>query len=144
MLLPEIPWHLVIAGNGPLLTSLKKRCKENNITDKVTFMTNATDDQLAKEYSTASIFVLPSIEKCGTEGFGMVLLEAMAFYIPIIAAKTGGIPEVLDNGECGILVQAKSSIALRDAITKLHANPSLRHALAARAHERLVMHYVWK
>ena len=79
------------------------------------------------------IFVLPSI----WEGFGLVLLEAMAACKPIVATEVSAIPEIVINGETGFLVTQKESTALADAITKLIESRELRKQLGLAGRERL-------
>jgi glycosyltransferase involved in cell wall biosynthesis len=73
-----------------------------------------------------------------------VLLEAMAYHIPVIASACGGIPEVLDNGNAGILVEPGNSNALAGAIETLAQDQDHAEQLAARAYSRLLEHYVWR
>ena len=72
------------------------------------------------------VFVLPSIK----EGFPWVILEAMAAEIPIIATKVGAIPEIIQDGKNGILIEPKNPQQIVDAITKLLNNEHLRKGLA--------------
>ena len=71
------------------------------------------------------IFILPSI----LEGFGIVLLEAMAMGIPVVATNVHGIKEVVINGESGILVPPKSADAIADAIFNIIERPELSKKL---------------
>jgi phosphatidylinositol alpha-1,6-mannosyltransferase len=145
LLLPaNIKWHLVICGNGPLLKYLVDYCKEKNIKDLVEIKTSLSDDELELEYKKASFFIFPSIYcKNGVEGFGIALLEAMANNLPIIATNAGGIPEVLDNGNCGILVPSNNPQAIKDAIIKLSEDKELKQKLIKNAIERLLKYFVW-
>jgi glycosyltransferase involved in cell wall biosynthesis len=78
------------------------------------------------------LFVLPS----RWEGFGLVLLEAMAQSCPIVATRVGGIPEVVADGETGLLVPPGDVGALASAIGKLIDDPSRRRALGRAGHAR--------
>ena len=71
------------------------------------------------------IFVLPSI----LEGFGIVLLEAMAAGIPVVATNVNGIKEVVINMHSGLLVPSKDPEAIADAVIRLIDNPELRKSL---------------
>jgi glycosyltransferase involved in cell wall biosynthesis len=137
-------WYLVIAGNGPLLSSLTRKCIDLGIADRVTFKTGLLDKELEQEYQRASIFVLPTVPVNGTEGFGIVLLEAMAHRLPIIASNIGGVAEVLDKGSCGVLVEPGDAKRLCDAIRRVADDASLREALTSSALERLRKNYVWQ
>ncbi|MDY6854428.1 MAG: glycosyltransferase family 4 protein [Thermodesulfobacteriota bacterium] len=78
--------------------------------------------QLSYFYKQADIFILPSL----SEGFGIVLLEAMSFGLPIIATRAGAIPELVRDGENGLLVPSQNPQALADAIESLLQSPNLR------------------
>ena len=71
-------------------------------------------DNMAEFYSMADVFVLPSV----AEGLPRTLIEAMAAGVLCIATSTGGIPEILDNGSCGLLVPTKDTNAIADAMLK--------------------------
>jgi glycosyltransferase involved in cell wall biosynthesis len=95
-------------------------------------------------YHKADIFVFPSLNlPDAIEGFGIVLLEAMAFNIPIIASHAGGIPEVVTS-ECAILVPPGNVTALGDAIKELYYKPYYRKQLSEKAFERVRDHFSWK
>jgi glycosyltransferase involved in cell wall biosynthesis len=80
---------LVINGYGPLELQLRRKIRSLKLESKVILLTDGADAK--KVYSGFDLFVLPSL----TEGFGLVLLEAMSANLPIIASKAGAIPEVL-------------------------------------------------
>jgi phosphatidylinositol alpha-1,6-mannosyltransferase len=140
----ERAWSLVIAGNGPLRDRLMRQCKTAGIGSRVRFETGLTDKELSREYRAASLFVLPSVPVHGTEGFVIVLLEAMAARLPIVASDVGGVAEVLDNGSCGVLVKPGDASCLHDAIVRVAGDAVLQGALVSAAWERLQKHYVWQ
>jgi len=139
-----IQWTLTIAGSGPYEKYLKKLVEKLNVSDKVSVKTSLDDNSLRKEYQKANIFVFPSLEtKTGTEGFGIALLEAMAYKLPIIASRTGGIMEVIEYGRCGICVNPGNSDEIKAAILKLVDNQQLRQELIKNATDNLLKNYVW-
>ncbi len=77
-------------------------------------------------------FVMPSL----SEGMPMALLEAMAYGMAIVATRVGGIPELVDDGVTGLLVEPDDPEALAAALTRLAADPELRRRLASAARER--------
>jgi glycosyltransferase involved in cell wall biosynthesis len=79
---------------------------------------------LAREYNGCNLFCLPSVQ----EGFGIVFLEAMAARKPILAARAGAVPEVVEQG---LLVEPDSEEALAEGIRRLFAQPELRCSLEA-------------
>lgn len=138
-------WHLTIAGSGPDYNYLKTLCRKLNIESRVSIKNDLSDEAISEELVKADIFILPSLFlPTGTEGFGIVLLEAMMYNVPIIASNTGGIPEVLDNGNCGILVEPGNIEDLTSAILRLCHDRLYASELSKRAYNRLVDHYVWK
>jgi glycosyltransferase involved in cell wall biosynthesis len=140
----EIPWHLTLIGVGPLEKQLAYLIGKYGQTEKVALRAGINDDELYGEYRRADLFILPSLELPGAaEGFGIVLLEAMAFGVPIVASSTGGITEVLDNGVCGFLVEPGDAAALAAGIEAMARDKILRQRFAQRAFERLRERYVW-
>lgn len=137
--------RFIIAGSGPQYQALMSLCKNFHLTELVTIHQTFSDSQLSDEYRLADIFVLPSIETSeGVEGFGMVLLEAMAYKIPVIASNIGGIAEVIDNGNCGTLVEPANAEALAYAIEYVSNDKNYRQNCVEKAYCRLVNKYVWK
>jgi glycosyltransferase involved in cell wall biosynthesis len=141
----DLHWRCVIAGCGPQFGKLTRRCRDLGISDRVTIKTGLSDAEMELEYHTATLFALPTVSTFGgTEGFGIVLLEAMAHGLPIIASNTGGIAEVLDNGSCGVLVAPGDPAALCDSIRLVAGERVLRERLVSAAQERLRKLYVWQ
>jgi glycosyltransferase involved in cell wall biosynthesis len=122
--------HLEIVGEGSLRQKLEDFSNKLGISNSVTFFGKFTD--VIPFYRRMNIFVLPSIY----EGFGIVLLEAMAAGIPVIATRVHGIKEVMVDGESGILVPPKNPDAIAEAIIKLIENPQLRNRLIENGFKR--------
>jgi phosphatidylinositol alpha-1,6-mannosyltransferase len=138
-------YSLTIAGTGPLKTQFSELIYSLDLRGNVEIKDKLSDELLKLEYLNSDIFILPSIESPeGVEGFGIVLLEAMLYRLPIIASRCGGIPEVLDNGNCGLLVEPGEPHMLADAILKLSNNHEIRRNLTETAFKRLVSNYAWK
>lgn len=108
--------RLVIVGVGPLETELKNLCLLLNISDKVIWAGTRRDIPLVM--NLFDVFVLPSIY----EGFGLVLLEAMAAKKPIIASNVSAIPETVSHGVNGLLFEKKNVDQLFEALTQLHCH----------------------
>lgn len=111
--------RLEIVGDGSLLGELKDFSRKLGISNSVNFFGKFAD--VIPFYKRMSVFVLPSLY----EGFGIVLLEAMAAGVPVVATNVDGIKEVVINGESGILVPPKNPEAIASAVIKIIENPQL-------------------
>jgi glycosyltransferase involved in cell wall biosynthesis len=95
---------------------------------------------LVPHFHSASIFVFPSVCE---EAFGMPLVEAMASATPVIATRGGAFPEIVEDGQSGLLVERSDAHALADAIVQLLSKPDQRAAMAQRAFERASAMFSW-
>ena len=122
---------LVIVGEGLLREELQNQVRYLGLEDKVFFTGYRTDAiQLMYKFD---IFVFPSI----WEGFGLVLLEAMALSKPIVASNVSAIPEIVVDGETGFLVMPGNVSGLKNAMKKLIVSPDLRKSMGEKGRERL-------
>lgn len=112
--------HLVIAGDGEKASELRRLASMLGIADRVCWL--GWRDDAADLMAAFDIFLLPSLR----EGFGLVLLEAMSRRVPIIASRVGAIPEVVVDGETGILVEARNVDQLAGAMARLLKDRALR------------------
>ena len=126
-------FQCLIIGDGPLEGELRRQVAELELGEVVKFMGRVPHDDLMQMYERGEVdaVVLPSIvtEDGEREGIPVALMEAMAYGIPVISTKTGGIPELLDGG-AGILVPPGSSQALAEAIIEIMRNAELLTQLA--------------
>jgi glycosyltransferase involved in cell wall biosynthesis len=116
---------LRVVGTGPDLARLERRARELGLGRRVEFLGHVAFDRLAGEYRRADIFCLPSRQ----EGFGIVFLEAMAAGLPIVAARAAAVPELVSDGESGILVAPDSPGDLAAALDRLLSDPGERRRL---------------
>jgi glycosyltransferase involved in cell wall biosynthesis len=143
LLPPGLGWRLTIVGDGPERARLQALAGDGGHAGRIAIKTGLTDAQLSSEYEQATMLVHPSLElEAGTEGFGIVLVEAMAHGVPIVASRAGGIDEVM--ADCGVLVPPEDAAALAEAIAALSRDAARRKELAQRAFFRLNERYVWK
>ena len=121
-------WKLKIIGNGPLLGQVENRIRKENLTDRISIITQSST--IASEYSDASIFILTS----RSEGLPMVLLEAQAFGIPAIAfnCETGP-SEIITDGKDGFLVENFNTIEMSKKLLELTTNYDLRREMGQNA-----------
>ena len=125
LILQEGPVCLRIVGNGILEAELKAQCRELGLDNVVNFLGFVTKEELALEYATCDIFVLPAIvdSKGDTEALGIVMIEALAHAKPVVATAVGGITDVIVPDVTGKLVPPKNPAALAEAIISLLHNP---------------------
>jgi glycosyltransferase involved in cell wall biosynthesis len=117
--------RFVIAGEGELRPTLERLIREHRL-EKHVLLAGFRPDALSL-HKAFDIFVMSSI----TEGLGTSLLDAMAAGKPIVATATGGIPEVVVDGETGTLVPPRDHQAMADAIVRLLKDPALRDRMGA-------------
>lgn len=145
--LPRDQFEIRIVGVGDLTEELKKLASESATPDsaEIIFTGKLSPEALANEYKTANVFTLPAIvdSKGDTEGLGVVLIEAMELGLPIVASNVGGIPDVVIDGETGILVPEKDPEALASAYKRLAADPKLVKRLLAGAQKRIAECFTW-
>ena len=119
---------LNVIGDGQYKKSYIQLAQKLGVEDIVNFHGYVHLPNLVEYYKRANIFVLPS----RSESFGIVLAEAMACGLPIVATNVGAIPEVVKNGETGILVKPEDPSSLSIAISKLLDNPKRRKKMGKR------------
>ena len=153
--LPRDKFEIRIVGGGDLTEQLKQQAAllderretkdERTQSASIIFTGKLSPEDLANEYRTANVFTLPAIvdSKGDTEGLGVVLIEAMELGLPIVASNVGGIPDVVIDGESGILVPEKDPEALADAFKRLEENPSLIEKLLVGARKRINECFTW-
>jgi glycosyltransferase involved in cell wall biosynthesis len=96
--------------------------------------------ELPKYYSLADLAVFPSL---ADESFGMAICEAMACGRAVLSTRVGGIPELVTDGETGILVEPGNSEELGDRMDRLFSDPHLRSRLGAKALDRVRSCFTW-
>ncbi len=114
--------HLAIVGSGPADDYLKDRLKDTN----TSFMGYMTGEELAEAYATADVLAFPS----DTETLGFVAMEAMASGTPAVAARAGGIPDVIQHGSNGYLFTPGDLGEFTNYLNELLDNEKLRQQLA--------------
>jgi phosphatidylinositol alpha-1,6-mannosyltransferase len=103
------------------------------------------DDELIKLYRSCDVVVLPALALADdVEGFGMVLLEAGAAGKPVIATKVGGIPDAVDDGRTGILVNAGDYRELSKSVLELLADANRRQTMGELSRRRMQTEFSWE
>ncbi len=127
--------RLVVSGGGPLADTLQSQALSLGIQGRTHFL-GARDD-IHNILNTLDIFVLPS----KSEAMPLSLLEAMACGLPVVASAVGGIPEMVENGQTGMLVPPKDETALVAALERLIANEKERTAMGIAARQAVEKRY---
>jgi glycosyltransferase involved in cell wall biosynthesis len=122
---------LVFVGEGPERASIEKLISELKIENSVRLTGNLPHEQVLEEISKSEVFICPSL----AEGLGNVFIEAQACGVPPIGTRVGGIPDVIQDGESGILIESKDSAAIASAIIRLLEDPDLRKRLSEKGLE---------
>ncbi len=137
--------ELIIVGSGPMKDDLVELSNRLNLGNKVVCIDKVPQEKLLEIYSSASLFVLPSIvnKKGETEGLGMVLLEAMACGLPVIGSNVGGIPDVIKDGETGLLARQKAPESLTEKITLVFSDTYLRQRLVENGYRFVKENFSW-
>jgi glycosyltransferase involved in cell wall biosynthesis len=133
---PQCPsFALEIAGNGPCLADLNRLASDLGLGDRVRFLGEVRD--IPALLARASLFVLPSM----TEGISLTLLEAMARGLPVVATRVGGNPEVVVDGETGLLVPPQDPAGLAAAVIQLSRDPEEGRLLGLAGRGRVEQHF---
>jgi glycosyltransferase involved in cell wall biosynthesis len=129
------PVKLLLAGAGTFEAEYRRQVGELGVEQNVVFLGFRRD--APDLMSAADVVVLASV----AEAFGLVLTEALYLSTPVVATCVGGIPEIIRDGEGGLLVPPASPEALADAIEKVLSNESLRESMAGAGRERVVSEF---
>lgn len=133
---------LLIVGDGPLRNKLEYLSNKMNLKSNIVFTGNVSNRILRNIYRIADLFVLPSISN--SEGFGIVLIEAMAHAKPVVASNVGGIPHIVKNGFNGLLVAPRNYIELGNKIIDLLSDDIYSQKLGQRGQEYITKNYSWQ
>jgi len=124
--------QVLLVGDGPQRKALEREAKRLGVGDRLRFEGFVAHDQLPAAMAHADVLVLPSLY----EELGTVLLEAMQAALPIVASKTGGIPDVIEDGVNGLLVPPGDPEALARAIDRIFSDGDLARRLSEGAQQR--------
>ena len=135
-----------VAGDGPLREYLRRVAESVGVEQDVDFLGEVPDDQLLDLYRSADVLAVLSRESAslgGAEGFGIVCLEAAACGIPVVAGKSGGLPDAVQDGVTGILVDPQDLGAAAEAIVSLLGDPERARRMGAAGRAAVLDHFTW-
>ena len=123
---------------GVYTTRLQDLCNELRIADRIRFLGHRED--VPDLLRAADIFILPST----SEGLPLSVLEAQATKVPVLAAPTAGIPEVVTNGETGFLIPAEDAAGYAQRIESLLSCPEIHHRMTEQAYKKVIKEHNWQ
>lgn len=128
---PDVEYHIV--GDGNLETEIHRLIRKHDLEENVEILQQIPDDQLSKEYDEAAIFLLPCVIATSgdRDAAPVVLKEAMTMETACVSTTISAIPELITDGETGLLVPPRDATATADAIKSLLSNPDYRDDLSA-------------
>lgn len=132
---PELKLRLV--GDGPERSALESLAKELGVSSAVTFAGRLPEEETLAEIARSDLLVLPSF----MEGLPIVLMEAMAVGVPVIASRVAGIPELVEDGKTGLLFTPSNWDELASAIDRLFGDETLQTRLAERAKAKVAAEF---
>ncbi len=136
---PNQKLKLLIVGGGPRITEYKSLVKKYNIVDLVEFTGSVPIAETVNYHNRIDIFVALSLR----ESFGVSALEAAACSVPVVVSNVGGLPEVVQNGKTGFIVEPMNPQVAADAISKLIDDAALREQMGKDAREFVKRKYDW-
>ena len=134
------PLRVVLAGDGPQRGELERLAKQLGIDAKVDFRGEIPHERVPAVLSEIDIFAMPSL----AEGFGVAALEAAAMELPVVASRVHGIPDVVADGQTGLLVPPKDVGALATVVRRLAGDADLRATMGRAGRAFVEERYRWQ
>jgi glycosyltransferase involved in cell wall biosynthesis len=134
-----IAFHLRIAGSGLDAESLRLQTTAMKLDERVEFLGTVPRKNLGALYQSADVLCVPS----RSEPFGIVVLEAMAAGVAVVATRVGGIPYVVEDGVTGLLCPADDPVALAAALRRCAAERESTRAMGLAGLDRVARQFNW-
>jgi colanic acid/amylovoran biosynthesis glycosyltransferase len=129
--------YLTIVGAGEELNNLKALAEELEISHLIEFAGTLSESQIIEKMLCCDAFVLAS----HAEPLGVVYMEAMSMEVATIGTNAGGVPEIITDGQNGLLISSRNVTALTQALTVLIENPSLKIQLGQNGRSSIIEHF---
>ncbi|MGA3058020.1 MAG: glycosyltransferase [Candidatus Limnocylindrales bacterium] len=139
-LLADLPFEATLVGDGSLRESLEARVGELGLSQRIHFLGRRPHSEIPDLMRGFDVLAMPSRE----EAWGVAAAEASATAIPVVATGVGGIPEIVVDGQTGLLVPPEDPRALAEAIRRLAGDRDLRHRLGKAGRERIESLFAWQ
>jgi len=139
--IPDV--RLIVGGGGDLLEHYRRLSEGLGLEENVEFLGRVSDDMLGNYYNRCAIFVLPSVSRA-QEGFGMVLLEAMACGKPVVCTDIVGVADEVKAEGAGLIVEPSNVNQLAEAISHLLQNESIAQKMGEVGRRLVEERYSWE
>ncbi|MEH6813436.1 MAG: glycosyltransferase family 4 protein [Motiliproteus sp.] len=135
----ELSWHFTHIGGGELLQALQAQAKTLGIDDRIDWLGALPQEQVIEYYRRSDLFVLASkiVDNGDRDGLPNVLMEAQSQQLCCLSTRISGIPELIEDGETGLLVEQQHEQQLTAALQQLITDPVLRQQLAGAGFQRV-------
>lgn len=136
----------LIVGTGGERDRLEAIAESRGVRDHVRFVGHVPDDELSGFYNLADVFVMVSRARedaNDVEGFGIVYLEASACEVPVVGGRSGGVPDAIEDGTTGLLVDPTRPGEVAAAISRLLSDGDLARRMARAGRRRVLRHFRW-
>ena len=133
--------RLLIVGRGPLRAVLLELVNQLGLQDFVEFVQQVPNKQVPELLNRMDVFV--ALSRCKSESFGVAVVEASACELPVVVSNMGGLPEVVRNGETGIIVEPENADKAADALIQLISDEGLRAKMGSAGRLRVQREYEW-
>lgn len=140
------PVVAAIAGDGDLGPELHERARAAGVAERVRFLGNLTQDEVARHLSAADVVVVPSVrdDAGNVDGLPNVVMEALASGTPLVTTTAGGIGAVVTHEETAVVVPERDPRAIADAIASLTGDPARARRIGARARALAEARFGWE
>jgi phosphatidyl-myo-inositol dimannoside synthase len=138
---------LVIVGGGPYLPTLRRLATSLDVADQVIFTEGVGPAELPAHHAMADVFAMPCRTRgagLDVEGLGIVSLEASASSVPVVAGRSGGAPEAVQEGRTGLVVDGRSIDRIADAVSRILEDPDLAARMGAAGRQWILERWRWQ
>jgi phosphatidyl-myo-inositol dimannoside synthase len=134
----------LVVGSGEQRHTLEELCRKLRVDGRVRFLTDVSDEDLPAIYNCAEVYLgLSRVMEHRVEGFGISLVEASASAIPVVATRTGGIPDAVRHEETGLLIDADEPDQLTAAVSRLLDDHAFATRLGSEGRRAVESYYNW-
>ncbi|MFN3340934.1 MAG: glycosyltransferase, partial [Dietzia sp.] len=137
---------LVVVGGGPYRRTLEGLARRHGVSDRVIFTGRIPADEIVDHHRMADVFAMPCRTRGGgldVEGLGIVYLEASACGVPVVAGRSGGAPETVQDGSTGLVVDGTSDGEIVEAVAGLLSDRPRASAMGVRGRTWVLDSWRW-